>query len=249
MAKEVSYISNSLVRGLRILEKFDNRHATMTQSEIADAINVTSSAAYRFIVTLEQEGFLERTGSRYALGPRVMQLGYSYIKSLDINDIARPHADALRNATNFTVHVAILKGTEIIYVYRALSDRALVSNIPVGSRLPAFSTSMGRLLLSALPLEELDRRFDGYVMEQMTPMAPTSLDALKQLLVGDRARGYVAQRSHLARGTFTIAAPLVSGDGAYVGAINLSGHEQQLQGTPEMIARVRTTAQRISQML
>lgn len=249
MAKEPGYRSNSLVRGLRILECFDHRHPEMTLSEIAEAIGVTSSAAYRFVITLEQEGYLARHDNSYRLAPRVMDMGYRYVKSLDVYDLARQPADQLRNDTGFTVHVSVLDGTEIVYVYRALSDRAMVSNVPVGSHLPAFSTTMGRLLLSDLSGEELDRRFAGYEFKPLIETAPASLPELKALLAEDRKRGYVAQRSHLATGTFSIAAPLVSRNGDYVAAINLSGHELQLKPEPELIDRVLRTAREISEML
>ncbi|MDK3016582.1 IclR family transcriptional regulator [Pseudodonghicola flavimaris] len=249
MAKEPDYRSNSLLRGLSILECFDTRRPEMSLSEIAEAISVTSSAAYRFVVTLEREGYLTRQENRYRLAPRVMDLGYRYLASLDVYDIARLPADALRDETGFTVHVSVLEGTEIVYVYRALSDRSMVSNVPVGSRLPAFSTTMGRLLLSDLPEAELDARFKDYAFERMSPAAPSSLEELKPLLRADRERGYVAQSSHLATGTFSIAAPLVSHHGRYVAAMNLSGHEMQIDPGETLIARVLETARDISKML
>ncbi|MBE3636762.1 IclR family transcriptional regulator [Mangrovicoccus algicola] len=249
MAKEPDYRSNSLLRGLSILECFEPRRPEMTLTEIAEAISVTSSAAYRFIVTLEREGYLIRQENRYRLAPRVMDLGYRYLASLDVYDLARPLAEALRNETGFTVHVAVLQETEIVYVHRALSDRAMVSNVPVGSRLPAFSTTMGRVLLSDLPEEELDRRFAGYAFDRMSPAAPASLAELKPLLKADRRRGHVAQGSHLATGTYSIAAPLVSRHGHYVAAMNLSGHEMQMQPDPALTARVLAVAAEISKLL
>ncbi|MBY6004959.1 IclR family transcriptional regulator [Salipiger bermudensis] len=249
MAKEPDYRSNSLLRGLSILECFDNRHPEMTLTEIAEAISVTSSAAYRFVVTLEREGYLTRHENRYRLAPRVMDLGYRYLSTLDVYDLARLPADALRNETGFTVHVAVLDGTEIVYVYRALSERSMVSNVPVGSRLPAFSTTMGRVLLSDLAEDDLERRFKGYGFERMSAAAPQSLAELKPLLAADRERGYVAQSSHLATGTFSIAAPLVSRHGRYVAAMNLSGHEMQMHPDAALIGKVRDTAQAISKML
>ncbi|MFX0541209.1 IclR family transcriptional regulator [Roseovarius sp. S4756] len=249
MTKDPDYRSNSLMRGLSILECFDHRHPETTLTEIAEAISVTSSAAYRFVITLEREGYLTREDNRYRLAPRVMDLGYRFLASLDVYDLARLPADELRNETGFTVHVSVLDGCDIVYVYRALSNRAMVSNVPVGSRLPAFSTTMGRVLLSDLPEAELDRRFDGYDFAPISPEAPSSLAALKALLPEDRARGYVAQNSHLATGTVSIAAPLISHHGQYLAALNLSGHESQMQPDAALIQRVLTTARRISEML
>ncbi|MBW6418785.1 IclR family transcriptional regulator [Celeribacter sp. PS-C1] len=249
MVKEPDYRSNSLLRGLSILECFSADRPELTLSEIAEALSITSSAAYRFVVTLEREGYLSKRKTSYRLAPRVMDLGYRYLASQDVYDIARIPADDLRADTGFTVHVSVLEGTEIVYVYRALSDRALVSNVPVGSRLPAFSTTMGRVLLSDLPEAELDRRFKDYVFEKMSPKAPSSLAELKTLLKADRKRGYVAQKSHLSTGTVSIAAPIVSRHGDYIAAINLSGHEMQMNPNDDLVKKVRTTAHLISQML
>lgn len=249
MAKETDYRSNSLIRGLAILQSFDQRHPEMSLSEIAEAISVTSSAAYRFVVTLEQEGYLERRENRYRLAPRVMDLGYRYLASLDLPDIARLPIEALRNETGFTAHIGLLAGTEVVYVGRALSQGSMVSNVPVGARLPAVTTTMGRLLLSDLPDDDLDRRLTDWRFDNRHAEAPKTVAALKKLLRADRRLGYVAQGSHHAPGTFAIAAPLVSRQGSYVGAINLSGHEMQLQPTPELIARVLATAASISELL
>ncbi|MCC0021943.1 MAG: IclR family transcriptional regulator [Nitratireductor sp.] len=249
MAKEPDYTSNSLVRGLAILQCFDHQHPEMTLSEIAEAISVTSSAAYRFVVTLEREGYLSRVSNRYRLAPRVMDLGYRYLASLDVNEIARQPADRLRDETGFTVHVSVLDGTEIVYVHRSLSPSPMVSNVPVGSRLPAFSTTMGRVLLSDLPEAELDRRFSDYEFRSVSRAAPGSLEALKKLLAADRKRGYIAQGSHIAPGTYSIAAPLVGRDGHYVAAINLSGHEFNLHPDRMLVEKVKETAHAISAML
>lgn len=244
-------MANSLVRGLEILRAFDHKHQDMTLSDIAEVLGVSTSAAYRIVYTLEQEGYICRPTEKkqYRLTSRVMELGYSYIKSLDINEIALPHVTDLRNRTNFTVHVAVLDRTDIVYIHRALSDRSMVSNIPVGSRLPAYATSMGRLLLSDLAKEHLEKLFDGFDFKPLTPLTPTSFAMLKKLLKEDRARGYVAQNSHIASGTFAIAAPLTAEGGRYIGAINLSGHEQDLQGDPALIEDVVATAAEISRFL
>ena len=248
--KDRKYLSNSLLRGLRILEAFGAGRSQMTLSQIAEEIAVTSSAAFRFVHTLEQEGFLIKDGDdrSYRLAPRVMELGYSYIKSLDISDVARNPARLLRDTTGFSVHVSVLEGTEVVYVYRAMSPRPMVSNIPVGSRLPAFATSMGRVMLCSLSDEELDRRFQGYGFTRFTPRTIGSLKELKAALEEDRARGYVAQESQLAEGTFAIAAPIRERDGHVIGAINVSGHRTQLRPNARLIATVRACADQISEM-
>ncbi|WP_373084733.1 IclR family transcriptional regulator [Sneathiella sp.] len=250
-SEQRNYTANSLVRGLQILKAFEHKRQSMTLSEIADVLGVSSSAAYRIVFTLEQEGYICRSSEQkqYRLTSRIMGLGYSYIKSLDINEIAVPHVNGLRDRTNFSVHVSVLENTDIVYIHRALSDRTMVSNIPVGSRLPAYATSMGRLLLSDLPKSRLNKLFEGYEFKQLTEHTPTSLCKLMALLTEDRSRGFVAQNSHIAPGTYAIAAPLINEQGKYIGAINLSGHEQDLQFNNAVVSDVVNTAEEISRFL
>jgi IclR family pca regulon transcriptional regulator len=250
MSKEKKYQSNSLLRGLRILEAFGSGHAQMTLSQIADEISVTSSAAFRFVHTLEQEGYLikNEAARTFRLAPRVMELGYSYIKSLDLGEVAADHARTLRDHSGFSVHVAVLENTEAVYVFRAMSPSPMVSNIPVGSRLPAFATSMGRIMLCSLSDEELDRRFEDYEFRKFTETTIETLDELKSALAEDRKRGYVAQASQLAEGTVAIAAPIYDRSNYAIGAVNISGHRNQLTATEDLIQMVRQCAERISEM-
>lgn len=250
MSTEKKYQSNSLLRGLKILESFAAGRTEMTLSQIAEAIDVTSSAAFRSVHTLEQEGYLikDEASRGFRLAPRVMELGYSYIKSLDLGDVAAVHARNLRDISGFSVHVAVLEETEAVYIYRAMSPRPMVSNIPVGSRLPAFATSMGRVMLADLSEAELDRRFKSYRFEKFTAVTIESLPELKAALAQDRARGVVAQASQLAEGTFAIAAPIYDRSDHVIGAINISGHRNHLRPTEELIDLVREFASRISEM-
>jgi IclR family pca regulon transcriptional regulator len=250
MTKEKKYQSNSLLRGLKILEAFSAGRTEMTLSQIAEEISVTSSAAFRFVHTLEQEGYLikDEKSRSFRLAPRVMELGYSYIKSLDLGDVAAVHARKLRDVSGFSVHVAVLEQTEAVYIYRAMSPSPMVSNIPVGSRLPAFATSMGRVMLADLSEEELERRFTDYEFEKFTSDTIGSLSALKDALSEDRKRGYVAQASQLAEGTVAIAAPIYDRSCHVIGAINISGHRSQLNPTPSLVDQVRECSFRISEM-
>lgn len=250
MTKEKKYQSNSLLRGLKILEAFGAGRAEMTLSQIAEEISVTSSAAFRFVHTLEQEGYLikDEKSRSFRLAPRVMELGYSYIKSLDLGDVAAVHARNLRDVSGFSVHVAVLENTEAVYIYRAMSPSPMVSNIPVGSRLPAFATSMGRVMLADLSENELERRFVAYAFEKFTGETIESLSSLKVALAEDRKRGYVAQASQLAEGTVAVAAPIYDRSGHVIGAINVSGHRNQLVPTDGLIGQVRKCAAEISDM-
>lgn len=249
--KPKSYTANSLVRGLEILSLFDHKNPKLNLSEMADKMGITSSAIYRYVVTLEKEGFLNKqaSGKQYQLAAKVMDLGFSYIKSLDISEIADPYIKELRNVTDFTAHVSVLENTEIIYIYRALSNRSLVSNIPVGSRLPAHATTMGRILLSGLPDQKIVKLYENYEFSPLTEHTPQDTKSLLALIQQDRDRKYVAQHSHIAAGTFVIACPIVNSTGEIVSAINISGLEQQLIADRFMIDAVKKAARKISAFL
>lgn len=225
-----SYVSNSLKRGLTILESFDTHNRYMTLSEIASELEITKSAAYRVVMTLEDMGFLFKSNAdgRYQLSSRVMDLGYQYIKSLDVNEIVMPFIDELRDQTELSAHLAILEGIDAVYIYRALSSQAMVSNIPIGSRLPASATSIGRSLLLNHTKEDLLLLFNSYKFEQYSGKTAMSVKELIAILDEDRIRGYSINRSSFMEGTVAIAVPLVNASGMTVAAINVSGTEKQL---------------------
>ena len=245
------YTANSLVRGLEILSLFSHKNSSLNLSEIADKIGVTSSAVYRYVVTLEKEGFLNKqtSGKQYKLTARVMDLGFSYIKSLDISEIAEPYIKELRNVTDFTAHISVLENTEIVYIYRAVSERSLVTNIPVGSRLPAHATSMGRIMLSGLSDQKIVKLYEEYKFTALTKYTPQDIKSLLELIKQDRERKYVAEHSHIEAGTFVIAHPITNSTGEIVSAINISGHEQQLSADKFIIEAVKKIAKEISSFL
>lgn len=246
-----SYVSNSLKRGLTILESFNTNNSNMTLSEIASELDITKSAAYRVVMTLEEMGFLYKsgTGGRYQLASRVMDLGYQYIKSLDVNEILMPFIDELRDKTELTAHLAILEGSDAVYIYRALSSQALVSNIPIGSHLPACATAIGRSLLLNHTDKELRQLFRNYKFKQYSGKTATSINELITVLEDDRIRGYSINRSNFMEGTVAIAVPLVNASGMTVAAVNISGTEKQLTNLDSFISTFFQISKKMSNYL
>lgn len=245
-----AYRAGALERGLRALEGFTPARPLQSLSEIAEGLGLTRSAAYRVVMTLEQLGYIARSGDgkRYRLTPRVLALGHHYLKSLDFHELAAPHLDELRDTTGLTAHLGVRDGTEVVYVYRALSRRSLVSNVPVGTRLPAHATSMGRVLLTGVGLDELAVLYGGRHLEAYSAETPTSLVALQRRIEADRARGYVISHSSFAPGTAAIAAPLQDQSGRVLAAINLSGPESLVDDSDleqRLVRRVLETAKLI----
>lgn len=221
------YLVPALARGLALLECFGPDREELSLVELARGIGMTRSAAYRLVYTLAELGFLARDPERktYRLGPRVLSLGFAYLASQELAEIARPHLEALRDRTDCSAHLAVLDGTEIVYIARYADKKALTSRISVGTRFPAHATSMGRAILAQLPADEVRRRFTGRTLARFTPATPTTLKTLLATLEEDRVRGCVLSRSNFEAGIASVAAPVFDADGNVVAAINISTPE------------------------
>ena len=231
-AADSRYIVPALSRGLALLEAFSAERPSLTLSELSKAVGLSRSSTYRLVYTLEDMGFLLRDkGSKsYRLGTRILGLGFAYLASQELVELARPHLEALRDRTNCSAHLGVVEGTELIYVVRVPDRKALTSHIRVGSRLAAHATSMGRAILSHLPESEIRRRFAGVPLQAFTSHTATDVESLIALLEADRARGYILSRSAFAEGIASVAAPVRDADGEVVAAINISTPEATLKG-------------------
>ena len=252
---EDRYLVPGLARGLSVLQAFGAERRHMTLSEIADAVGVTRAAAFRVVYTLERLGFLlqNRRSKAYSLGPAVLRLGYGFLASRDLLEVAVPQLEALRDRTGWSAHLGVLEGREVVYLARCPTRASLASVVQVGSRLPAHATSMGRVLLSALEEGEVRALYPG---GQLPPdggaRAAATLPALLAQLRADRARGHVAHVAGYEAGVASAAAPLRDVGGRVVAAINLSTvalltSEVELHGP--VAAEVVRTAESISRAL
>jgi DNA-binding IclR family transcriptional regulator len=246
------YTVVGLERGLKLLALFSGEQPEQTLSELARRLGLSRSSVFRVVYTLESMGFLQRQDNRYRLGPRVLTLGFDYLASQDLVEIARPQLAALRDATGVTAHLGILDRTDVIYVAQAASLRPFASRISVGSRLPAHAMSMGRLLLGGLGDEELTALYAGRALERFTEDTPTTLPTLRERIAIDRERGYVVSRGSFERGIAAVAAPVRDGEGRVVAAINIAGPAAVLDnGALDGVFkdRVIEAAQEISRLL
>lgn len=234
------YMVPALARGLALLEAFGPEKPALTLVEMAKAIGTTRSSAYRLVYTLTELGFLERDedAKTYRLGSRVLGLGFSFLSSHELVEVARSHLETLSDAINCSAHLGVLDGTEIVYLARVAVKRALTSGIQVGSRLPAHATSIGRAILMTLPPDEVRERFAGLPLKPFTAETPTTLDGLVQRLAQDRALGYALSRSAFEPGIASVAAPVYGADGIAQGAINITTPESSLHGD-ELETRIK----------
>jgi len=214
----------SLERGLAVIRAFDGEHRELGLSDVARITGLSRAAARRFLLTLVSLGYVHHSGDRFSLRPRVLELGYAYLSGLSLPEVAQPHMEALVAAVNESSSVSVLDGTEIVYVARVPTRRIMSITLAVGSRLPAFATSMGRVLLAALPDDELEARLERIELTPLTPFTIGDVAALREVLTRVRADGYAAVDQELEEGLRSLAVPIRGVDGDAIAALNVSVH-------------------------
>ncbi|NMH99410.1 IclR family transcriptional regulator [Pseudonocardia acidicola] len=225
----------SLARGLAVIRAFDAEHPERTLSDVARATGLTRAAARRFLLTLVDLGYVRTDGRLFALTPRVLELGYSYLSSLSLPEVAAPHLENLVRTVRESASVSVLDGGDVVYVARVPTSRIMTVAITIGTRFPAYATSMGRVLLAALPPAELDAVLAGLRPEPLTDNTITDLDGLRRELDAVRAAGYCLVDQELELGLRSLAVPIRDRSGAVVAAANVS--TQASRGTPEAVLR------------
>jgi IclR family transcriptional regulator, pca regulon regulatory protein len=250
--------SQSLERGLGILAAFTPTQPSLGVSELAREVGLSRSTTHRYMSTLTRLGYLQQdpASRRYRLGPRVLDLGFSAINSMELRIISSPYLQRLSDETGFTVNMAILDGADILYVERCRSSRAgqreIDLNLHVGSRLPAYCTSMGKVLLAYLPPERRAALLDGLSLGRRGPNTLTNRKALETELAAIRERGLALNNEELAYGLRSIAAPVRGSGGDVVAAINLAVHSSMVS-MRDLVARLgeslRRTAAEISRQV
>ncbi|MCW3492649.1 IclR family transcriptional regulator C-terminal domain-containing protein [Microbacterium sp. SSM24] len=217
----------SLVRGLAVIRAFDAEHPELTLSEVARRAGITRAAAGRFLRTLEQvsyvRGSAEPAGGRtFALTPRVLELGFSFLSALSIPDVVQPHLESLSREVDESVSAAVLDGDSIVYVARVPTRRIMSVRITIGTRFPAFATSMGRVLLSSMTESAQIALLTASVRPALTERTVTDVDELRAELERVRIKGWALVDGELELGLRSVAVPLHDSRGAVVAAINVS---------------------------
>ena len=220
--------SQSLERGLAILSSFQSAQPLLGVSDLSRAVGLSRSTTHRYVATLASLGYLQQDAEtrKYRLGPRVLDLGFSAINSMELRHVCAPHLKALSDATGHTVNMAVLDGTDIVYIERcrAPGPREIDLNLHVGSRLPAYCTSMGKVLLAFLPPRELNTLLDAMELSRRGPNTITAKRHLLKELGHVRESGLAVNNEELAYGLRSIAAPVRSQTDDVVGAINIAVH-------------------------
>ena len=241
----------SLERGLSVIRCFDAEYARLTLAEVAQRTGLTRATARRLLLTLEDLGYVSSNGRRFSLTPRVLDIGYAYLSSLDIEQIAQPYLEALSERVHESVSVTVLDGADIVYVARVPTKRIMTISLGLGSRLPAYCTSMGRVLLAELAPEDLGDALPQR-LERHTEHTVTSAAELAVVLKQVRAQGWALVDQELEMGLRSVAVALRDSSGRAVAAMNVSTHvartpieELYERFVPELV----TTAGQISEAL
>ena len=238
----------SLERGLAVIRAFGPERPELRLSDVARETGLTRAAARRFLLTLVRLGYVRQNGSTFSLRPRVLELGYAYLSALSLPEVAMPHMETLVAEVNESSSVAVLDDLDIVYVARVPTRRIMTITIAVGTRLPAYATSMGRVLLAGLPPDALGDRLERVELEPLTPTTVSSVKALRERIDEVREAGWAAVDQELEQGVRSAAVPVRDGTKTVVAALNVSVHATRMTMQAlrrEVVPRLTRTAEAI----
>ena len=231
----------ALARGLDVIRAFQPGQPAMSLAAVAKATGLTRPTARRILLTLKQMGYvravdpLEQPGDvravdrkavdrKYELTPRVLELGMSYVLSRNLWEVARPHMERLVDRTHESSSIAQLDGSDIVYVARVAVPKIVALAVTIGTRFPAMQTSLGKVLLAALPPEEAERVLAEPSRSGIPPRVAFSSEERAARLREVRARGWALTDEELAAGIRSVAAPLRDGEGRVIASLNVNTH-------------------------
>ncbi len=246
-----SYVQ-SFARGLEVIRSFSATAPQQTLSEVAAQTGLTRAGARRILLTLQTLGYVESDGRLFRLTPRILDLGFAYLSSMPIWDLAEPVMEELVEQVRESCSAAVLDGLDIVYVLRLPTHKIMRTNLGVGSRLPAAWTSMGRVLLAGLPDDELVERLQGLSLQRFTEHTSVDMPTLLAHIRQARSQGWCLINQELEEGLISLAAPLTNRAGQTVAALNISGQANRtsaevMQAT--MLPALLRAAETISRML
>ncbi len=246
-----SYVQ-SFARGLEVIRSFSATAPQQTLSEVAAQTGLTRAGARRILLTLQTLGYVETDGRQFRLTPRILDLGFAYLSSLPIWNLAEPVMEDLVEEVRESSSAAVLDGLDIVYVLRVPTHKIMRTNLGVGSRLPACWTSMGRMLLAALPDDELQARLAAHPLQRWTEHTATDVPTLLTRIRQARQQGWCLVNQELEEGLISVAAPLTNRTGQTVAALNISGQANRTSAEvmqETMLPALLKAARTISRMM
>ncbi|HQQ70839.1 MAG TPA: IclR family transcriptional regulator C-terminal domain-containing protein [Alicycliphilus sp.] len=242
----------SFARGLEVIRSFSADAPQQTLSEVAVRTGLTRAGARRILLTLQTLGYLESDGRQFRLTPRILDLGFAYLSSTPIWDLAEPLMEALTDRVHESCSAGVLDGLDVVYVLRVHTHKIMSTNLAVGSRLPAFWTSMGRVLLATLPEPELRASLASLPRRPFTRHTALDDETLLARVAEARQQGWCLVDQELEEGLISVAAPLKNRTGHVVAALNISGQANRTSTEmlrEQLLPELLQTTQAISRLL
>jgi len=226
-AKDRNFVV-ALAKGLDVLTCFNRQASRLTLSEVARLTGSTAASARRSLHTLHAMGYLESDGKRFWVAPRALLVAHSYLASRPIPQLAQPLLDALSERTRLSASLGKLLDDDAMIIARSTARRSLSTGLAIGSRLPAYCSALGRVLLAALPEREAERRLRAMARGALTPKTAYQLDELLPLLARCRREGWAASNEELEIGVRSLAVPACTRSGQPAGALSISVRAERL---------------------
>jgi len=218
----------SMARGFAVIKAFSSQPDALTIADVARRTGLSRAVSRRFLLTLADLGYIAAADGVFRLTPRVLELGYTFLSSLRLPDVAQPVMEQVVDTLHESCSVSVLDATDIVYVARVPAKRIMAINLAIGSRLPAYPTSMGRVLLAALSPAALDGYFARAELKPLTDRTITSPDELRRVIAQVRERGWAMVDQEVEVGVRSVAAPIVDRSGRTVAAVNVSSHASRV---------------------
>jgi IclR family pca regulon transcriptional regulator len=212
----------SVAKTLDVIRAFDAEHRDLTLSDVARRTGQSRASARRFLLSLEALGFVRSDGQLFSLTPRVLSLGHAFLSSLRLPDVAEPHLKALAAELGESTSASVFDGDDIVYVARVQARRIMAVEIRVGTRFPAYATSMGRAMLAFASADALEAYLGRVTLEPITPHTVVDPSALREELGRIRERGWALVDQELEIGLRSLAAPVFNPRGEAIAAVNVS---------------------------
>ncbi|SEK99304.1 transcriptional regulator, IclR family [Roseateles sp. YR242] len=246
-----SYVQ-SFARGLSVIRAFGAEAPRQTLTEVAKRCGLTRAGARRILLTLQTLGYVRAEGRLFELTPKILDLGFAYLSSQPLWQFAEPQMLQLTAELKESCSIAVLDANDIVFVMRTPTRKILNEALGVGSRLPAWSTSLGRVLLAALPPEELEPRLAAIPLSANTPHTLRSHEELRAAIEQVRHQGWCLLDQELEEGLVSLAVPIQGRQGRVIAAINIS--TQTSRTSPQLLleqglAKLQETAQNLSRLL
>lgn len=244
-----SYVQ-SFARGLAVIRSFSAEAPSQTMTEVAQRTGLTRAGARRILHTLHALGYVEMEGRQFRLTAKVLDLGFAYLSSLPLWSLAEPFVEALVRDVHESSSAAVLDGTDIVYVLRVPTHKIMSINLGVGSRLPAYCSSMGRVLLAGLDDTALNTYLSSGHFPARTPRTLTDPALLREEIMRVRQQGWALIDEELEVGLISVAAPVRGRNGKVLAAVNVGLHSSRMSAAAvqeTILPKLQATARQISE--